>query len=148
MDYVKITFVENPGGAESELRRTLDDMLRGASPRFTLSRHRWQPLIDIYETSEQIIIQAEIAGIRKEAITLEIGSRAVKIAGIRESCPRGEDARYHLAEIPCGYFERTLLLPLLVDTETAAAMYRDGLLEIRLAKRQLNRVHRITIQGD
>ena len=147
MDYVKIRFVENPEGAESELLRTLDEMLRGANPRFTLSRHRWRPQIDIYETAGEIIIQAEIAGVQREAINLEIGSRAVKISGIRESCPRGEDARYRLAEIPCGYFERTFSLPVLIDTEKAAALYRDGLLEIRLTKRPLDRVHRISIQS-
>ncbi len=147
MDYVKIRFVENPEGAESELLRTLDEMLRGANPRFTLSQNRWRPQIDIYETAEEIIIQAEIAGVQKDAINLEIGARAVKISGTREICPRGEGARYRLAEIPCGYFERTLALPTLIDTEKAAALYRDGLLEIRLAKRPLDRVHRITIQG-
>ncbi len=148
MDYVKIRFVENPEGAESELLRTLDEMLRGANPRFTLSRHYWRPQIDVYETAEEIIIQAEIAGVRKEAITLEIGPRAVKISGIRESCPRGEGARYRLAEIPCGYFERAFSLPTLIDTEKAAALYRDGLLEVRLAKRPLDRIHRVNIQSD
>ncbi len=148
MDYVKIRFVENPEGAESELLRTLDEMLRGANPRFTLSRQRWRPQIDIYETAEEIIIQAEIAGVQREAINLEIGSRAVKISGVRESCPRVEGARYRLAEIPCGYFERTLSLPTPIDTEKATALYRDGLLEIRLVKRPLDRVHRISIQGE
>jgi HSP20 family protein len=147
MDYIKIRFVDNPEGAESEFRRTLDEMLRVANPRFTLSRHRWRPQVDIYETAEAIIIQAEIAGIRREEIDLEIGPRTVKISGIRESSPRGEGARYRLAEIPCGYFERILSLPVSIDTDTAAALYRDGLLEIRLAKRPLDRVHRINIQA-
>jgi HSP20 family protein len=146
MDYIKIRFVDNPEGAESEFRRTLDEMLRVANPRFTLSRHRWRPQIDIYETEEAIIIQAEIAGIRKEEINLEIGSRSVKISGIRESSPRAEGVRYRLAEIPCGYFERTLSLPALIDTETAAALYRDGLLEIRLVKRPLADIQRISIR--
>ena len=148
MDYVKIRFVENPEGAESELLRTLDEMLHGANPRFTLSRHYWRPQIDIYETAEEIIILAEIAGVQKEAITLEIGPRAVKISGIRESCPRGEGARYRLAEIPCGYFERAFSLPTLIDTEKAAALYRNGLLEVRLVKRPLDRIHRVSIQSD
>ncbi len=147
MDYIKIRFVDNPEGAESEFRRTLDEMLRVANPRFTLSRHRWRPQMDIYETGAEIVIQAEIAGIRSEEIHLEIGPRSVKISGIRESCPHGGDVRYRLAEIPCGYFERTLSLPALIDTETAAAIYRDGLLEIRLTKRPLDRIQKISIQA-
>ncbi|MHB9098216.1 MAG: Hsp20/alpha crystallin family protein, partial [Syntrophales bacterium] len=126
---------------------TLDEMLRVANPRFTLSRHQWRPQIDIYETGAEIVVQAEIAGIRSEEIHLEIGPRSVKISGIRESCPRGGDARYRLAEIPCGYFERILTLPAPIDTETAAAVYRDGLLEIRLTKRPLDRIQKISIQA-
>jgi HSP20 family protein len=147
MDYIKIRFVDNPEGAESEFRRTLDEMLRVANPRFTLSRHRWRPQMDIYETGKEIVIQAEIAGIRSEEIHLEIGARTVKISGVRETCPRGGDAHYRLAEIPCGYFERTLALPAPIDTETAAAVYRDGLLEIRLTKRPLDRIQKISIQA-
>ncbi len=147
MDYIKIRFVDNPEGADSEFRRTLDEMLRVANPRFTLSRHQWRPQMDVYETGAEIVVQAEIAGIRSEDIHLEIGQRSIKISGIRESCPRGGDARYRLAEIPCGYFERILSLPAPIDTETAAAVYRDGLLEIRLTKRPLDRIQKISIQA-
>jgi len=146
MDYIKIRFVDNSDSAESEFRRTLEEMLRVANPRFTLSRHRWRPQIDIYETDEEVIIQAEIAGVRQEEILLEIAPGAVKISGTREGGAREEDARYHLAEIPCGYFERTLSLPALINTETAVAVYRNGLLEIRLAKHPSERIHKISIQ--
>jgi HSP20 family protein len=146
MDYIKIRFVDHSDSAESEFHRTLEEMLRVANPRFTLSRHRWRPQIDIYETDEEVIIRAEIAGVRQEEILLEIAPGAVKISGTREGGTREEDARYRLAEIPCGYFERILSLPALINTETAAAVYRDGLLEIRLAKRPPERVHKISIQ--
>jgi HSP20 family protein len=147
MDVIKIRFVESPEGVESEFRKTLEEMLGWANPRFTLSRHRWRPQIDIYETAEAIIIWAEIAGVLREEIQLEIAPGTVKISGIRRGGARAGDARYHLAEIPCGYFERTLALPVLIDTETAGAVYRDGLLEIRLAKRPLDRVRRINIHS-
>ncbi len=103
--------------------------------------------MDIYETPTEIVIQAEIAGIRSEDIHLEIGTRSVKISGVRETCPRGGEARYRLAEIPCGYFERTLSFTTPIDTEKAEAVYRDGLLEIRLTKRPLDRIQKISIQA-
>jgi HSP20 family protein len=147
MDYIKIRFVDNPEGIDSEFRRTVEEMVRAAQPRFSLSRQQWRPLIDIYETRGDIVILAEIAGVPREEIDLEIGARTVKISGAREGGPRGEDARYRLAEIPCGHFERTISLPVPIDTETARAVYRDGLLEIRLAKRPLDRIHKIHIEG-
>jgi HSP20 family protein len=147
MNYIKIRFVDNAEGVESEFRRSVEEMLRAAEPRFTLSRQQWRPQIDIFETREEIVIIAEIAGVPREEINLEIGPRTVKISGIREGGPREEDARYRLAEIPCGRFERNLALPVPIDTETVRACCQDGLLEIRLAKRPLDRVHKINIQG-
>ena len=147
MDYIKIRFVENPEGIESEFRRTVEEMLRAAQPRFTLSRQRWRPQIDIYETHEEIVIIAEIAGVPREEIDLEIGPRTVKISGTREGGPREEGARYRLAEIPCGRFQRDLVLPVPIDTETVRAFCREGLLEIHLAKRPPDRIHKINIQG-
>jgi HSP20 family protein len=147
MDYIKIRFVDNPEGIESEFRRSVEEMLCAAQPRFTLSRQRWRPQIDIYETRSEIVIIAELAGVPREEIDLEIGPRTVKISGTREGGPRGEGARYRLAEIPCGRFERDLSLPVSIDTDTVRACCRDGLLEIRLAKRPLDRIHRINIQG-
>jgi HSP20 family protein len=147
MDYIKIRFVDNSEGVESEFRRSVEEMLCAAQPRFTLSRQRWRPQIDIYETREEIVIIAEIAGVPREEIDLEIGPRTVKISGTRIGRPREEDARYRLAEIPYGRFERNLALPVPIDTDTVRACCRDGLLEIRLAKRPLERIHRINIQG-
>jgi HSP20 family protein len=147
MNYIKIRFVDNAEGVESEFRRSVEEMLRAAQPRFTLSRQRWRPQIDIFETREEIVIIAEIAGVPREDIDLEIGPRTVKISGTREGGPREEGARYRLAEIPCGRFERDLALPVPIDTETVKAFCRDGLLEIRLVKRPLDRIHKINIQG-
>jgi len=146
MDYIKIRFVDHADRTESEFRRTVEEILHASNPRFILSRRRWQPQVDIYETRGEIIIQAEIAGVRQEEIFLEISPDSVKISGTRVMGAREEEARYRLAEIPCGDFERTLTLPALIDTETAAAVYRNGLLEIRLAKRPLDRMHKINVQ--
>lgn len=146
MNYIKIRFVDRTDRAESEFFNAVDAMLRLPGPRFTLARHRWRPQVDIYETPEEIIIQAEIAGVRQESIALEIAPDVVKISGTRAGYAPGENARFRLAEIPCGDFERALSLPALIDTESATAVYSNGLLEIRLTKRPPERIHRIQIQ--
>jgi len=147
MDYIKIRFVDTPEGVESGFHRTIEEILRVAHPRFSFSRQQWRPQIDIYETRDEIVILAEIAGVPREEINLEIGPRTVKIFGTREGGPREGNARYRLAEIPCGHFERTLSLPVQIDAQTATAVCRDGLLEIRLTRRPLDRIQKINIQG-
>jgi HSP20 family protein len=147
MDYIKIRFVENPDGVESEFRRSVDEMLRAAQPRFTLSRQQWRPQIDIYETAEEIIIMAEVAGVPREEIQLEVSPGAVSLSGVRAGALPGDYGRYRLAEIPWGRFERHIALPVPIETESAKALYRDGILVVRLAKRPLERIYKINIQG-
>ena len=146
MNCIKIRFINNLEDVESEFRRSVEEMVRAAQPRFTLSRQRWRPQIDIYETRKEIVILAEISGVPREEIHLEIGPRTVKISGTREGGPRVVDARYRLVEIPCGRFERNIALPGPIDIDTVRAVCRDGILEIRLAMRPPDRVYKINVQ--
>jgi HSP20 family protein len=141
MDYIKIRFVDNQEDTERDIFRTVEEMLHLAQPRFAFSRQRWQPHMDIYETVEEIVVIAEIAGIQSEGIDLEIAPRTLKISGKRslmfmnrEAAPPKAAGRYCLAEIPSGYFERTVFLTAPIDTATAETEYSNGLLKIRLTK--------------
>jgi HSP20 family protein len=147
MDYIKIRFVDNQENPENEIIRTMEEMLHVARPSFSFSRRKWRPHIDIYETSEEIVVTAEIAGIRDEGMDLEIASHSLKISGFREVKLAKTDASYHLAEISFGHFERTISLPCIVDTATAETLYNNGLLEIRLKKRPPHTIRKISIQS-
>ena len=121
-------------------------MFRSVSPMFTLCERTWTPQMDIYETPEEIIIRAEIAGVDKEDLEVEINSKAVKISGSRCELPRVENATYRLAEIQYGKFERTLFLPAPIDTEIITSSYSNGFLQIRLAKIIQDKIHKIPIE--
>ena len=71
--------------------------------------------MDMHETHEEIIILAEIAGINKENLGIEINSRAVRIYGDRTEMSRVEDTIYKLAEIQYGIFERILFFSSPID---------------------------------
>ena len=145
MDYIKIRFTSDFDQLSSEFERTCEEIFRSMNPSFTLAERVWKPQMDIYETTEEIIIRAEIAGVDKENLEVEICSRAVKIYGNRTEIPSVENATYRLAEIQYGKFERTLFLPSLINTESVSSSYQDGFLEIRLAKLPLDKTHKITI---
>ena len=98
-----------------------------------------------YETPEEIIILAEIAGVNKEDLELEISSKAVKIFGNRPEYFRIENSTYRLAEIQYGKFERILYLPSPIDPEVVSASYSNGFLQVRLAKLALDRSHKVHI---
>jgi HSP20 family protein len=123
-------------------------MFRAMNPMFTLSERTWKPPMDIYETPEEIIILAEIAGVDKENLEVEINSKAVKIYGRRTEMPRMKNANYRLAEIQYGHFERVLFLPAPIDTEKVSSSYSNGFLQIRLTKIPVNQIYQVPISDE
>ncbi len=148
MDYIKIRFGDDFEQAASRFEKTVENMFRAVSPMFSLCERAWTPQMDIYESSQEIIIRAEIAGVEKEDLEVEINTKAVKISGSRCELPRIEHATYRLAEIQYGNFERTLYLPAPIDTEIVTSSYSNGFLQIRLAKLAQDKVHKIPIDSD
>ena len=148
MDYIKIRFGGDLDQMDSEFKRNIEGMFRSMGPRFTCTECTWTPPMDIYETIDEIQVLAEVAGIRKEDLDIEINSRAVKITGKRFDLPKEERGTYRLAEIQRGKFERVLFLPAPINTEKVSASYLDGMLQIRLVKLPKDKTHKITVSGD
>ena len=147
MDYIKIRFGNEFNPLASSFEKAMADIFRPrpVSPMFTSYERTWTPQMDIYETPEEIIIRAEIAGVEKDDLEVEINSRAVRISGKRLEIPAAQNAAYRLAEIQYGEFERILYLPSPIDTEVVSSTYADGFLEIRLAKLALDKTYKIPI---
>ena len=146
MEYIKIRFLDDFGQLGSKFEKTIEDIFRSVSPGFTLTERTWKPPMDMNETPEEVIIVAEIPGVDKDDLEVEISSKAVRIRGNRfeKHCPG--NATYRLAEIQYGRFERILFLPTPIDPEVVSAAYQNGLLEIRLAKLPPERTHKVPIQ--
>ncbi len=111
MDYIKIRFGEDFDQLSSDLERTVEGMFRSMSPMFSLSERNWIPQMDMFETPDEIVVRAEVAGVDKENLEVEISSKALKIYGSRSERPCVENSTYRLAEIQYGKFERILYLP-------------------------------------
>jgi len=103
--------------------------------------------MDMYEAATEIILLVEVAGVRREDLHLEVSSDTLTISGRRAEPPLESSARFRMAEIPFGPFERRLTLPAPVDADTVRATYANGLLIIRMSKRPLDRVHRVLVQS-
>jgi HSP20 family protein len=145
MDYIKIKFSDGFDNLHSGMQKSIEDMLQSMRPLFTCSEVVWKPQMDIYETPEEIIILAEIAGVDKENLSVEISSSAVKICGNRNEIPKLANSTYRLAEIQYGKFERVLFSPVPIDIDKVTATYLNGFLQIILGKKQSNRTHKIPI---
>ena len=148
MDYIKIRFSNEFERVQSKVESSIEDIFRSINPMFSLEERSWKPSMDIYETTDDIIIRAEVAGVDKDRLEVEISSRAVKIFGTRRELPRGANATYRLAEIQYGNFERILYLPAPIDTDDVSTSYANGFLEIRLAKQKVEKAYKIPVSSE
>ena len=141
MDYIKIRF----GDDIDRLGSTIEDMFRSMGPIYSPTERTWTPQMDIYDSPEEIMVRAEIAGVEKENLEVEISRKALKITGSRSALPFRGNATYRLAEIQYGEFERILFLPSPIDADKVSASYLNGFLEIKLAKLPRDITHKIPI---
>lgn len=90
--------------------------------------------VDVYQTNDAIVIQAMVAGVASDDLSVSVTREMVTIKGKREA-PKGIPAEnYFYQELYWGAFSRTILLPAEVETEDVEATERRGLLTIKLPK--------------
>jgi HSP20 family protein len=146
MNFIRIRFGDDFFTGDPEIHKSITEMFRSAKPAYAPSQHIWRPHTDIFETPRDIIVMAELAGVNKEDIQLEVTSKALKISGRRQEKILKKGAKYRLAEISYGYFERSFNLPSPIEIDTVVATYTDGVLEIRLTKLSDDRRQKIVIK--
>ncbi len=136
MDYIKIRFGNDLDAMGSGYDKSMDGLFRPrpVSPMFSSCDRSWTPPMDIIETPEEVIVVAEISGVDKDDLEVEINNKAVRIFGKRSEFLRGKNITYRLAEIQYGQFERILFLPAPIDPEVVTSSYSNGILHLRLAK--------------
>jgi len=145
MEFFKIRFGNDLDELTSKFEKTLEDMLGTMGPSFMLSERTWRPPMDMYETRMEVVILAEIGGVDKEDLEVEISSKAVRVQGSRQAPSCCQDCTYRLAEIQYGRFERILFLPSPIDPEKVTAASKNGFLEIRLVKRPTDQTFKVPI---
>lgn len=92
------------------------------------------PRIDVIDRDAEILVRAEAPGAKKDELEVAITGNTVTIKGQTSHEEKEEKGEYYRCEISRGAFSRTVSLPAEVDAETAAAEFKDGVLEIRLPK--------------
>ena len=142
MTYIKIKF---GGNFEEEFQKVVDEVFHLARPAFKNYECIWRPGIDVYESADEIIMLADMAGLNKEELHIEVNRNTLKVAGIRKSIQLLKNARYCQAEIPHGYFERNVTLPAPVNAQSAVATYADGILMVRMNKLPAGMTHRVLV---
>ncbi|MBN2465550.1 Hsp20/alpha crystallin family protein [candidate division WOR-3 bacterium] len=144
MRWDPITEAEN---LHSAMDRLFDRMITRTNPApRTWSQAEWTPLLDVEETDSQVVVRAELPGMKKDDIKVSGTKDSLCISG--ERCFDGEEKKknYSRVERAYGKFQRCLSLPSDVEWDKTKAVYRDGVLELTLPKAATAQVRQIPIQ--
>ena len=111
------------------------------------SRSGWQPPVDIFENgARELVVRAELPGLRREDIDITIENGTLTIKGERRQDEGVREDRYHRLERPSGHFSRSFTLPNTVDSSRVRAEYRDGMLTMVLPERAEARPRQIQVE--
>ena len=94
----------------------------------------WSPVVDIEETELNYLIRAELSGLSKEKVKVTVEDGVLTLSGERDLERKVEGKTFHHIERSHGTFTRSFTLPENAEAESVSANYKDGLLEIRVAK--------------
>jgi len=117
-------------------------------PKFKLPEFGMSyPMVDIFEDGNDVVVKAELPGMKKEDIDVNISDDVITISGEKKSEEKVEKKEYYRLERSYGSFTRTLRLPAETQTDKAKASFKDGILEVRMPKTEaaLQKTKKISI---
>jgi HSP20 family protein len=101
------------------------------------------PTVDIFEEANETVIKADLPGIKKEDIKVDVVENVLTISGEKRKTEKTERENYFRHERVFGAFHRRFELPGDLDTEKIKAHYEDGILELRIPmKKEAERKHK------
>ncbi len=106
----------------------------------------WVPAVDVIDEKDKLRIKADLPGIKKEDVEINIEDGVLSIKGERQNEKEEKNKNYYRRECFYGVFERSISLPAEVDIEKAEANYKDGVLEIILPKKEESKPKQIKVK--
>lgn len=117
-----------------DMQRSLSRLLGDTGVAAPTEEGVWMPAVDIRETDDAIVVHAELPGIKKEDISVDVRDGILSISGERKYEKETNEENVHRIERSYGRFFRSFSLPQTVDVNRVDARMKDGVLEIRLPK--------------
>ncbi len=137
----------------SEMNRMFDEMFgslartggrqQGAQPM------QWAPALDVLHEDGDVVVRAELPGVRLEDVDITLHRGVLTISGQRQAEEQKQGAGYFVRERRYGTFRRSMTLPEGVDESSISARFQDGVLEVRISgAAAVQEPKRIQIEGE
>jgi HSP20 family protein len=94
----------------------------------------WCPVVDVYEDKDNLLVKAELPGLKKEDIGISLHNGYLALSGERKAEDKRQDADVYRSERWVGHFHRSISLPCRVEADKITASYNEGVLTVTLPK--------------
>ncbi len=108
----------------------------------------WRPLVDIYETESGVVIEADLPGVSKEEVSLEVKDNILILRGERIAETDAKEEQYYRRERGCGTFHRAFTLRHSIAPETIKASMKNGVLKVEVPKPEQEKPHQVRVAID
>jgi HSP20 family protein len=110
-------------------------------------RYRMAPSVDLFETQNEVVIQAALPGIKPEQVEINVTGEMLTLKGQIKEQSESEDKAYHIREQRWGSFERSISLPTAIVADKAKAEFENGVLTVTLPKADEVKPKTITVKA-
>ena len=126
-------------GRLGDLHQELDQLLNMAWPFASAGQGEgsfgdWAPALDVAEDKDSVVVTAELPGMKKEEIEVNLHEGVLTISGERKQEATEENEQLHRSERYYGSFKRSVVLPTAVVGDKIKAAYKDGILSVTMPK--------------
>ena len=139
---------------QSEMNRTFDEVFGnlarsgGRQQQQGVLTARWAPALDVLQEDGDIVVRAELPGVKQEDVDITLQNGVLTISGERKAEEQREGSGYYVRERRYGSFQRSMTLPEGVDESKIHARFQDGVLEVRVeGAAAVREPKRIQIEG-
>jgi len=122
-----------------------DALARSRGREEGLRTGMWTPAVDIYENNDSVVVKAELPGVERDQISVEVKDGILTLRGERKFEKEVKEESYHRIERSYGNFQRSFSLPVSVEQDEVTARFKDGVLEVILPKKEQARPKQIQV---
>jgi len=131
----------------ASLHNELSRVMNGLLDSNGRGSQSWIPVADVWETENEVVYAFDLPGIPEDRISVELDANTLTVTAEREREQTVQDGRYYRFERRFGTFARTIALPQGVTEEQVKAEYRNGVLELHVAKPEQPKPRKIAISA-
>jgi len=118
-------------------------------PTFSLdddmSLGNWRPVVDIYENEDTVVVKAELPGVDKKDIKVDLKDGVLTLSGERSHEKEVKEENYYRKERAFGRFHRSFAVPAEIDPDKIKAEFKDGVLKVEIPKPEEQKPKKIAV---